>query len=67
MCQIIQFNITLIISDSEVWIDVLLRDHREVEVVSFDRVVRVNSAEQLNELRDTKTHYRDRMSRTSVT
>lgn len=46
-------NITLIISDSEVWIDVLLWDHGEIEVVSLLRVVDINSTEELNELRDT--------------
>lgn len=58
-------NVTLIISDSEVWIDVLLGDHREVEVVSVHGLVWINSTEQLNELSDTKTHYKGNMSNTS--
>lgn len=57
-------NKTLIISDSEVRIDALLRDHGEVEVVSLHRLVRINSTEQLNELRDTKTRHRGAVSNT---
>lgn len=30
-------------------------DHGEVEMVSFHRLVWINSADELNELRDTKT------------
>lgn len=51
---IIDLTITLIISDCEVWINALLGDHRKVEMMSFDRVVWINSAEQLNELREQK-------------
>lgn len=57
---------TLIISDGEVWIDALIGDHREVEVVSLHRLVRIDSAEQLNDLRHTKTHYTGNMSNTSA-
>lgn len=45
-------KITLIISDGEVWIDVLLWDHGEIEVVSLLGVVEINGTEELNELRD---------------
>lgn len=51
---IIDLNITLIISDCEVWINALLGDHRKVEMMSFGRVIWINSAEQLNELREQK-------------
>lgn len=46
----------MIISEGEVGIDVPVRDHGEVEMVSFRRLVWINSADELNELRDTKTH-----------
>lgn len=49
--------LTLVVSDGEVWIDVFLSDHGEVEVVSLSRLVQVHSTEQLNELRDTKTRF----------
>lgn len=45
----------MIISDGEVWIDVLAGDHGEIEVVSFLRPIWIHGTEQLNELRDTKT------------
>ena len=45
-----RLNLTLIISDCEVWIDVLVRDHGEVEMVSFHGVIWINSTEKLNEL-----------------
>lgn len=51
---IIDLTITLIISDCEVWINALLGDHRKVEMMSFNWVVWINSAEQLNELREQK-------------
>lgn len=50
----------MIISDSEVWIDVLLRDHGEIEVVTLHRLIRINSTEELDELRD-KRHVREKI------
>lgn len=49
MCMI--FTLTLIVSDGEVWIDALLGDHGEVEVVALHWLVRINRTQQLNELR----------------
>lgn len=51
-------DITLIISDGEVWIDVPVGDHGEVEVMSFHRVVGVNGTEQLNNLTYEKVECR---------
>lgn len=45
---------TLIISDCEVWIYALLGHHREIKMVSFNRLVWIKSAEQLNYLRDKR-------------
>lgn len=45
---------TLIISDCEVWIYALLRHHREIEMVSFKRLIWIKSAESLNYLRDQR-------------
>lgn len=45
---------TLIISDCEVWIYALLRHHREIEMVSFNRLIWIKSAESLNYLRDQR-------------
>lgn len=59
---IIDLTITLIISDCEVWINALLGDHREVEMMSFDRVVWINGAEQLNELREQKQKIQKKQS-----
>lgn len=47
---------TLVISEGEVGIDVPVGDHGEVEVVSFRRRVRINGADELDELSDTETH-----------
>lgn len=57
MCII--FTLTLIVSDGEVWIDVLLRDHGEVEVVSLHGLVRIHGTQQLNELRHKDTRWRE--------
>lgn len=46
----------MIISEGEVGIDVPVGDHGEVEMVSFRRLVRINGADELNELGDTETH-----------
>lgn len=51
-----RLSATLIISQGEVGIDVPVGDHGEVEMVSFCRLVRINGADELNELRHTKTH-----------
>lgn len=45
---------TLIISDCEVWIYALLGHHREIKMVSFNRLVWIKGAEQLNYLRDKR-------------
>lgn len=45
---------TLIISDCEVWIYALLGHHGEIKMVSFNRLVWIKSAEQLNYLRDKR-------------
>lgn len=47
-------NVTLIISDCEVWIDVFLRDHGVVKLVPLHSLVWVNSTEKLNELKRQK-------------
>lgn len=45
---------TLIISDCEVWIYAFLRHHREIEMVSFNRLIWIKSGEELNYLRDKR-------------
>lgn len=52
----------MIISEGEVGIDVPVGDHGEVEMVSFRRCVWINSADELNELRDRETHDSRKMS-----
>lgn len=52
----------MIISEGEVGIDVPVGDHGEVEMVSFRRLVRINGADELDELSDTETHDRREMS-----
>lgn len=49
------YYLTLIISDGEVGIDVLFRDHGEIEVMSLHRVIWIHSTEQLNYLQETRT------------
>lgn len=51
---LIQQNVTLIISDGEVGIDVLFGDHGEVEVVSLHRVIWIHCTKQLNDLQEIK-------------
>lgn len=52
----------MIIPEGEVGIDVPVGDHGEVEMVSFRRLVRINGADELDELGDTETHDRRGMS-----
>jgi hypothetical protein len=46
----IYLYLTLVVPDCEIRVDVLLRDHGEVEVVSLHRVVQIHSVDQLDEL-----------------
>lgn len=45
----------MIISEGEVGIDVPVGDHGEVEMVTFQWLVWINSADELNELRHKDT------------